>query len=84
MFYQKEAKLAIVGDVLFQGSIGRTDFPSSPSHACSRGRIAQFGHFEPVLALDHQRILLTLLYELNLYLEYSLDFDIGLLLQCVG
>ncbi|MBV1880456.1 MAG: MBL fold metallo-hydrolase [Pseudomonadales bacterium] len=27
VFYQEEAKLAIVGDVLFQGSIGRTDFP---------------------------------------------------------
>ncbi len=27
VFYQPEAKLAIVGDVLFNGSIGRTDFP---------------------------------------------------------
>ncbi|HUY03157.1 MAG TPA: MBL fold metallo-hydrolase [Rhodocyclaceae bacterium] len=27
IFYNAEAKLAIVGDVLFQGSIGRTDFP---------------------------------------------------------
>ncbi len=27
IFFQPEAKLAIVGDVLFQGSIGRTDFP---------------------------------------------------------
>jgi glyoxylase-like metal-dependent hydrolase (beta-lactamase superfamily II) len=27
IFFQREAKLAIVGDVLFQGSIGRTDFP---------------------------------------------------------
>ena len=27
VFYQPEARLAIVGDVLFQGSIGRTDFP---------------------------------------------------------
>ncbi len=27
VFYQPDAKLAIVGDVLFQGSIGRTDFP---------------------------------------------------------
>jgi len=27
IFYQPEYKLAIVGDVLFRGSIGRTDFP---------------------------------------------------------
>ncbi|MGI1679121.1 MAG: MBL fold metallo-hydrolase [Cellvibrionaceae bacterium] len=27
VFYDKDSKLAIVGDVLFQGSIGRTDFP---------------------------------------------------------
>lgn len=27
IFFQREIKLAIVGDVLFQGSIGRTDFP---------------------------------------------------------
>lgn len=27
MFYQPEAQLAVVGDVLFNGSIGRTDFP---------------------------------------------------------
>lgn len=27
VFYSDTAKLAIVGDVLFQGSIGRTDFP---------------------------------------------------------
>lgn len=27
VFYQPDNKLAIVGDVLFQGSIGRTDFP---------------------------------------------------------
>jgi hydroxyacylglutathione hydrolase len=27
VFFQPEAKLAFVGDVLFQGSIGRTDFP---------------------------------------------------------
>ncbi|MEM1381342.1 MAG: MBL fold metallo-hydrolase [Pseudomonadota bacterium] len=27
IFHQKEAKLAFVGDVLFKGSIGRTDFP---------------------------------------------------------
>ena len=29
VFHQKEAKLALVGDVLFKGSIGRTDFPKS-------------------------------------------------------
>ena len=27
VFYSREQKLAIVGDVLFAGSIGRTDFP---------------------------------------------------------
>jgi len=27
VFYQPEEKLALVGDVLFKGSIGRTDFP---------------------------------------------------------
>lgn len=27
VFYQPEARLAFVGDVLFKGSIGRTDFP---------------------------------------------------------
>jgi len=27
VFFHREAKLAIVGDVLFKGSIGRTDFP---------------------------------------------------------
>ena len=27
VFHQKDAKLAFVGDVLFRGSIGRTDFP---------------------------------------------------------
>jgi hydroxyacylglutathione hydrolase len=27
VFHHPESKLAIVGDVLFQGSIGRTDFP---------------------------------------------------------
>lgn len=27
VFYQPESSLALVGDVLFQGSIGRTDFP---------------------------------------------------------
>ncbi len=27
MLYSEEARLAFVGDVLFNGSIGRTDFP---------------------------------------------------------
>ena len=27
VFHHPESKLALVGDVLFQGSIGRTDFP---------------------------------------------------------
>ncbi len=29
IFFNAEAKLAIVGDVLFKGSVGRTDFPRS-------------------------------------------------------
>ncbi len=29
VFHNAESKLALVGDVLFQGSIGRTDFPKS-------------------------------------------------------
>lgn len=32
IFFHEESKLAIVGDVLFNGSIGRTDFPKS-NHA---------------------------------------------------
>jgi hydroxyacylglutathione hydrolase len=31
VFHHPESKLAIVGDVLFQGSVGRTDFPLSNS-----------------------------------------------------
>ncbi|TPW16768.1 MAG: hypothetical protein FD130_923, partial [Halothiobacillaceae bacterium] len=27
VFYQRESQIACVGDVIFQGSIGRTDFP---------------------------------------------------------
>lgn len=27
VFFHRKGRLAIVGDVLFQGSIGRTDFP---------------------------------------------------------
>jgi hydroxyacylglutathione hydrolase len=29
IFHHRESKLALVGDVLFQGSVGRTDFPRS-------------------------------------------------------
>lgn len=29
VFFSKDDKVAFVGDVLFQGSIGRTDFPKS-------------------------------------------------------
>ncbi len=29
IFFHRDSKLALVGDVLFQGSIGRTDFPKS-------------------------------------------------------
>ena len=32
IFYSQPNKLALVGDVLFQGSIGRTDFPQG-NHA---------------------------------------------------
>jgi glyoxylase-like metal-dependent hydrolase (beta-lactamase superfamily II) len=33
VFHHPESKLAIVGDVLFQGSVGRTDFPLSDPQA---------------------------------------------------
>lgn len=33
IFHHRESKLAIVGDVLFQGSVGRTDFPLSDPQA---------------------------------------------------
>ena len=36
VFYNAEARLAIVGDVLFQGSIGRTDFPRGDHDALIR------------------------------------------------
>ena len=38
VFHHPESKLALVGDVLFQGSIGRTDFPRS-NHADLVGSI---------------------------------------------
>lgn len=38
VFYQREARLAFVGDVLFKGSIGRTDFPRG-DHAALIGAI---------------------------------------------
>jgi hydroxyacylglutathione hydrolase len=36
VFFQADARLAIVGDVLFQGSIGRTDFPRGDHAALIR------------------------------------------------
>jgi len=33
VFHQPESKLALVGDVLFRGSVGRTDFPLSDPEA---------------------------------------------------
>jgi hydroxyacylglutathione hydrolase len=32
VFYHRQSQLAIVGDVLFRGSIGRTDFPKGDFH----------------------------------------------------
>lgn len=40
VFHQPEAKLAFVGDVLFKGSIGRTDFPRG-DHAALLAAIRQ-------------------------------------------
>lgn len=40
VFHQLEAKLAVVGDVLFAGSIGRTDFPRG-DHAALIGSIRE-------------------------------------------
>jgi glyoxylase-like metal-dependent hydrolase (beta-lactamase superfamily II) len=34
VFHHPESKLALVGDVLFLGSIGRTDFPAATSSSC--------------------------------------------------
>lgn len=46
VFHHAESKLALVGDVLFQGSIGRTDFPRG-NHAdliaAIRGRLFPLG-----------------------------------------
>ncbi len=36
VFFQREAQIACVGDVLFQGSIGRTDFPRGDYDALIR------------------------------------------------
>jgi glyoxylase-like metal-dependent hydrolase (beta-lactamase superfamily II) len=45
VFFHEGARLAIVGDVLFQGSIGRTDFPRG-NHATLIGRSpASCGHW---------------------------------------
>lgn len=46
VFFNEEARLAIVGDVLFQGSIGRTDFPRGDHQALIssiRGRLWPLG-----------------------------------------
>ena len=46
VFYHGPSKLAIVGDVLFQGSIGRTDFPKGDFEtliASIRGRLWPLG-----------------------------------------
>ena len=42
VFFNSEHKLALVGDVLFQGSIGRTDFPR--------------GDYETLIASIRQRL----------------------------
>ncbi len=66
VFYSDTAKLAVVGDVLFQGSIGRTDFPKG-NHATlikaikerllPLGDEVQFipGH-GPMSTLGHERL----------------------------
>ena len=36
VFFHRELKLAIVGDVLFKGSIGRSDFPRGDQHTLIR------------------------------------------------
>ncbi|MDP3421157.1 MAG: MBL fold metallo-hydrolase [Thiobacillus sp.] len=46
VFYQPEAQLAFVGDVLFKGSIGRTDFPRGDHAAllaAIRGKLFPLG-----------------------------------------
>lgn len=65
VFYQPEDQVAIVGDVLFQGSIGRSDFPrgnhddlirSIREHLWPLGNAVQFipGH-GPVSSFGHER-----------------------------
>ena len=47
VFHQPEAKLALVGDVLFKGSIGRWDFPHGNQHdliTSIRGRLWPMGN----------------------------------------
>lgn len=46
VFFQPDARLAVVGDVLFQGSIGRTDFPQGSFEDLKesiRGRLFPLG-----------------------------------------
>lgn len=46
VFYQRDARLAFVGDVLFKGSIGRTDFPRGDHAAllaAIRGKLFPLG-----------------------------------------
>ena len=47
VFFNRASRLAVVGDVLFQGSIGRTDFP--------RGARANRLFFGPSIHFVHQR-----------------------------
>jgi len=66
VFYSDSAKLAVVGDVLFQGSIGRTDFPKGDHGTLIKaikerllplGDDVQFipGH-GPMSTLGHERL----------------------------
>jgi glyoxylase-like metal-dependent hydrolase (beta-lactamase superfamily II) len=46
VFFHRAGRLAFVGDVLFRGSVGRTDFPLSDGRAllaCIRGRLFPLG-----------------------------------------
>ena len=45
IFFNREARFAQVGDVLFQGSIGRTDFPRSDHAALLDAIVTSFGRW---------------------------------------